>query len=151
MNLEKTLAIIPALNEAATIGNVVTTLRDQGLIHTRVVDNGSEDGTAEIAAQAGAEVLQEPVKGYGQACWRGLQAVTQDIEWILFCDADGSDDLSQLPELLAKCKTHDLILGNRRGTESGRQQLSPVQNFGKCERRLVLTGTRFHGASTPLC
>ncbi|MEM9484842.1 MAG: glycosyltransferase family 2 protein [Cyanobacteria bacterium P01_F01_bin.116] len=130
MNLDNTLVIIPALNEAATIGNVIKTLNGQGLYHIRVVDNGSQDGTAEIATQAGADVVVEPIKGYGQACWRGLQSVPRGIYWILFCDADGSDDLSQLPELFARREKYDLILGNRRGTETGRQQLNPVQNFG---------------------
>ncbi|MEM7796544.1 MAG: glycosyltransferase family 2 protein, partial [Cyanobacteria bacterium P01_C01_bin.118] len=130
MTLDNTIVIIPALNEAATIGNVVKTLRDQGLTHIRVVDNGSIDGTSPVAAQAGAEVVQEPIKGYGQACWRGLQSIPNTIEWILFCDADGSDDLSQLPELFARRHSHDLVLGNRRGTTAGRKQLSPVQNFG---------------------
>ena len=130
MNLKNTLVIIPALDEAATIGDVVKALKDQGLSHIRVVDNGSQDGTIAAATQAGAEVVQEAIKGYGQACWRGLQSVPSDIDWILFCDADGSDDLSQLSQFFAQRETHDLILGNRRGTESGRQQLSPVQNFG---------------------
>lgn len=130
MDLDNTLVIIPALNEAATIGNVVKQLRNHGLTHIRVVDNGSQDSTAKIAVQAGAEVVQEPIKGYGQACWQGLQAIPDTIEWILFCDADGSDDLSQLPDFFAQRETHDLILGNRRGTETGRKQLSPVQNFG---------------------
>ncbi|MGD1854719.1 MAG: glycosyltransferase family 2 protein [Leptolyngbyaceae cyanobacterium] len=130
MNLENTLVIIPALNEAATIGNVVKTLQNQGLTHIRVVDNGSQDGTAAVAIQAGAEVVQESIQGYGQACWRGLQSLPAEIEWILFCDADGSDDLSQLSEFFAQRDNHDLILGNRRGTATGQQQLSPVQNFG---------------------
>ncbi|MGD1860507.1 MAG: glycosyltransferase [Leptolyngbyaceae cyanobacterium] len=125
-----TLVIIPALNEAATVGTVVQQLRDLGLSRIRVVDNGSHDRTREVARQAGAEVIEEPVKGYGQACWRGLQAVEPEVEWILFCDADGSDDLAQLPELLAQRADYDFILGNRRGTTTGRQQLTPVQNFG---------------------
>lgn len=130
MNLDNTLVIIPALNEAATIGHVVKALQEQGLTHICVVDNGSCDGTAAVAIQSGARVVQEPVKGYGQACWRGLQSIPDHIEWILFCDADGSDDLSQLPEFFGRRDNYDLILGNRRGTESGRQQLSAVQNFG---------------------
>ncbi|WP_323363800.1 glycosyltransferase family 2 protein [Leptothoe sp. PORK10 BA2] len=147
MDLENTLVIIPALNEAATIGNVVKALLVQGLTHIRVVDNGSQDETAEIATQAGAEVILEPQKGYGQACWRGLQSVPKEIEWILFCDADGSDDLSQLPDFFAQRQQHDLILGNRRGTDQGRQQLSPVQNFGNWLSGTLIAwgwGYRFH-------
>ncbi|MEM6253498.1 MAG: glycosyltransferase family 2 protein [Cyanobacteria bacterium P01_D01_bin.156] len=147
MNLENTLVIIPALNEAATIGSVVKNLHQQGLTHIRVVDNGSIDGTSEAAIRAGAEVLQEPIKGYGQACWRGLQSIPNSIEWILFCDADGSDDLSQLPGFFAQRESYDLILGNRRGTETGRQQLSPVQNFGNWLSGSLIAlgwGYRFH-------
>ncbi|MBE7383349.1 MAG: glycosyltransferase family 2 protein [Leptolyngbya sp. SIO1E4] len=128
--LDDILVIIPALNEAATIGRVIQTLQTVGLSRIRVVDNGSRDRTPEIAADAGADVIYEPIKGYGQACWRGLQGVDSDIEWILFCDADGSDDLSQLPELLAQRADFDFILGNRRGTAAGRGNLTPVQNFG---------------------
>ncbi len=130
MDLENTVVIIPALNESASIGTVVKTLQNQGLTHIRVVDNGSQDNTAEIAMQAGAEVVSEPVKGYGQACWRGLQALPDGVEWILFCDADGSDDLAQLPEFFAQRDRYDLILGNRRGTAVGRQHLSPVHRCG---------------------
>ena len=147
MDLKNTLVIIPALNEATTIGNVVKSLRDQGLLHIRVVDNGSQDGTTEIAVQAGAEVVQEPTRGYGQACWRGLQSVPSEIEWILFCDADGSDDLSQLPDFFAQRQHNDLILGNRRGTDQGRQHLSPVQNFGNWLSGTLIAwawGYRFH-------
>ncbi|NEZ55780.1 glycosyltransferase family 2 protein [Adonisia turfae] len=147
MDLENTLVIIPALNESTTIGNVVKSLRNQGLSHIRVVDNGSQDGTADVAAQVGADVVQEHLKGYGQACWRGLQSVPEGIEWILFCDADGSDDVSQLPEFFAQRESYDLILGNRRGTESGRQQLSPVQNFGNGLSGTLIAwgwGYRFH-------
>ncbi|MEM9007849.1 MAG: glycosyltransferase family 2 protein, partial [Cyanobacteria bacterium P01_F01_bin.86] len=129
-SLDTILVIIPALNEEATIGTVIQELQAIGLSRIRVVDNGSHDRTARVAAGAGAEVIHEPVKGYGQACWSGLQAMAPDIEWILFCDADGSDDLSQLPELLAPRSDYDFILGNRRGTKAGRDHLTPVQNFG---------------------
>ncbi|MEO1591690.1 MAG: glycosyltransferase family 2 protein [Cyanobacteria bacterium J06632_22] len=130
MPLDNILTIIPALNEEATIGTVIQDLQDQGLSHIRVIDNGSQDNTAAIATAAGAQVLHEPTRGYGQACWSGLQNLPDTIDWILFCDADGSDDLSQLLEFLSKRENYDLILGNRRGTVMGRQQLTPVQRFG---------------------
>ncbi|MEO0458880.1 MAG: glycosyltransferase family 2 protein, partial [Cyanobacteria bacterium P01_A01_bin.114] len=124
------LVIMPARDEAETLAGVIRALQDQGLTRIRVVDNGSRDRTPEIAAQAGAEVISEPIPGYGQACWRGLQNLPPGVEWILFCDADGSDDLSQLPEFLARRADCDLILANRRGSAAGRSALSPVQNFG---------------------
>lgn len=129
-SLANILVIIPALNEETTLGSVIRELQAVGLSRIRVVDNGSHDRTPDVAADAGAEVIQEPIKGYGQACWRGMQDIEPSIEWILFCDADGSDNLSQLPDLLAQRHDYDFILGNRRGTAAGREQLTPVQNFG---------------------
>eukprot|EP01034_Spumella_vulgaris_P000493 gene493-659_t len=93
--------IIPALNEEATIGAVVAALRAQGLGRIRVVDNGSTDGTAAVAGLAGAAVLREPVPGYGRACWRGYRELGAEVRWVLFCDADGSDDLKDVTRLLA--------------------------------------------------
>ena len=74
-SLDQVLVLIPVMNEAATIGNVVRDLRSRGLSQIRVVDNGSRDRSVEIAEAAGAEVLREPIPGYGRACWRGLQAI----------------------------------------------------------------------------
>ncbi|MGB3789605.1 MAG: glycosyltransferase family 2 protein, partial [Phormidesmis sp.] len=128
---DSVLAIIPALNEAETISGVILELQTQGISQICVVDNGSGDRTPTIAAQSGANVITEPRQGYGQACWSGLQtAAAKRADWILFCDGDGSDDLSQLRELLALRAGHDLILGNRRGSAAGRSHLTPVQNFG---------------------
>ncbi|MEL6778682.1 MAG: glycosyltransferase family 2 protein [Cyanobacteria bacterium J06597_16] len=126
-----TLAIIPVLNEEETIGGVIKALQQQGLATICVVDNGSGDRTAAVAAQAGAQVVSEPRQGYGQACWTGLQTeAARRAEWILFCDGDGSDDLSELGELLAASTHADFVLGNRRGTAAGKAQLTPAQNFG---------------------
>ncbi|MEM9089579.1 MAG: glycosyltransferase family 2 protein [Cyanobacteria bacterium P01_F01_bin.53] len=129
--MENILVIIPVLNEEETIAGVIQGLQQQGLTTICVVDNGSNDRTPSIAAQAGAQVISEPRRGYGQACWSGLQSpAAAQAEWILFCDGDGSDDLSQLPELIVLTDNHDLILGNRRGSVAGRAQLTPAQNFG---------------------
>ncbi|WP_421654613.1 glycosyltransferase family 2 protein [Leptothermofonsia sp. ETS-13] len=130
LNLDRVFVIIPALNEEATIASVIQDLQSQGLTQIRVVDNGSTDRTCEKAQAAGAEVIQEPITGYGRACWRGLQHLPPEVDWILFCDGDGSDDLSQLPQFFAGCSQFDLILGDRRATEAGRAALTPVQNFG---------------------
>lgn len=140
--LNNTIVILPALNEAETIAGVIRDLQRHGLTNICVVDNGSDDRTAEIARQAGAQVVVEPRRGYGQACWSGLQSpMAARAEWILFCDGDGSDDLSQLPDLLALRDRHDLILGNRRGTVTGKAQLTPVQNFGNwLATRLIWLG-----------
>jgi glycosyltransferase involved in cell wall biosynthesis len=136
--LDAILVIIPVLNEEATIAQVIYSLQSIGLYHIRVVDNGSRDRSAEVAFKAGAEILHEPIAGYGRACWCGLQAMPDAIRWILFCDGDGSDDVSALNHFLSFCdgsieqqSQHcDLILGDRTATAAGRAALTPVQRFG---------------------
>lgn len=140
-----TLVIIPALNEEATIGAVVAGLRTQGFTHIRVVDNGSTDATAARAQAAGAEVVAEPRRGYGQACWTGLQNQPDETEWVLFCDADGSDDLADVPRLLRAAEKADFVLGSRRVTPQGRAMLTPVQNFGNwLATSLIALGWHHH-------
>ena len=129
-DLSNILVIIPVLNEEATIVGVIKGLQSYGLSKIRIVDNGSEDRSRALAKDAGAEVLYEPVSGYGQACWHGLQHISPEISWILFCDGDGSDDLSCLPEFFSLRDRYDLILGDRRGTSSGKAVMTPVQHFG---------------------
>ena len=78
-----------------------------------VVDNGSSDGSAEIARALGATVVVEPVRGFGSACWAGLQASRSDV--VCFMDADGSLDPLALPyvvELVARGDA-DLVLARR--------------------------------------
>lgn len=129
-SLDAVLAIIPVRNEAATIAAVIEGLQRQGVGWIRVVDNGSSDASAAIARRCGAEVLREPVPGYGRACWRGLRGLPQPIRWILFCDGDGSDDLAALGEWAPLMAGADLILGNRMATAAGQRRLTPVQRFG---------------------
>ena len=66
--------IIPALDEAAVIGEVVRAV-SRDLVHeVIVVDNGSRDGTGAVAKSAGATVIEEPQRGYGAACLAGARA-----------------------------------------------------------------------------
>ena len=129
-SLDNVLVIIPVRNEEVTIAAVIQDLQTFGLTKIRVVDNGSSDRSAEVAKEAGAEVLFESLAGYGQACWRGLQDIPVEIEWILFCDGDGSDDLSCLPKFFSLQNQYDLILGDRRATPEGKAVMTPVQHFG---------------------
>ncbi|MDJ0691903.1 MAG: glycosyltransferase family 2 protein [Xenococcaceae cyanobacterium MO_188.B32] len=124
------LTIIPVRNEEATIDRVIFSLQTYGLTKIRVVDNGSSDRSATLARQAGAEVLFEPIPGYGRACYCGLQNLPAEIDWILFCDGDGSDDFTCLPEFFRLRDRYDLILGDRRSTPQGKSAMTPVQNFG---------------------
>jgi glycosyltransferase involved in cell wall biosynthesis len=129
-NVANILVIIPVLNEEDTIAQVIDALHKKGLMNVRVVDNGSSDHSKVQALGAGAEIVDEPKSGYGQACWQGLQAIPEGIEWILFCDGDGSDDFSALPQLLEQRDHYDFMLGDRTATAAGRAVLTTVQKFG---------------------
>ena len=85
--------ILPALNEAAAVAWVLR--RMPAGYRAIVVDNGSTDHTAAIAAELGATVISEPVRGFGSACWAGLQAASDDI--VCFMDCDASLDPLALP------------------------------------------------------
>ena len=125
------LVVIPALNEEVTVADVVRNLRQQGFHRIRVIDNGSTDATAQRARAAGAEVLTEPRCGYGRACRRGLSNIPRGIAWVLFCDADGSDNFDDLGLMIAAAEHGaDLILTNRFTTKAGRQAMTRVQRFG---------------------
>ena len=107
--------VIPALNEEETIGAVVRSVPREIASEVIVVDNGSDDGTAERAREAGARVVSEPRRGYGRACRAGARAVADGCEIIVFLDGDGSD----CPELMnrlvepIRAGTHDFVIGSR--------------------------------------
>lgn len=106
--------IIPTHNEAQAIGRVLADLPPNLVTEVIVVDSNSTDGTAEIAARMGARVIQEPRRGYGQACLTGLAAAeTPDV--VVFLDGDYSDRPSELPILLAPITDGraDITLGSR--------------------------------------
>jgi glycosyltransferase involved in cell wall biosynthesis len=110
-------AVIPALDEAPAIGQVVDALSRQTympLSRVIVVDNGSTDGTAEIARRAGACVVREDRRGYGYACRAGIRAA-HDADIIVLLDGDAADDPHDLPRLLAPLLSGaaDLVVGSR--------------------------------------
>ena len=126
----RTVVVIPALNEEACLPGVIGKLRELGFNRIRVVDNGSRDRTAEVAKRCGAEVVSEPRRGYGQACWTGCENLPAQVEWILFCNADGSDDLEKAPTLLHAAEQAELILGTRTAGANGKDYLTTSQRFG---------------------
>lgn len=123
--------IIPALDEASSVGGVVRGLLRLPVRHVLVVDNASQDGTARAAEQAGALVISEPRRGYGSACLAGMRALPPDTDLVVFLDADGSDDpayLASLVEPITEGRA-DLVVGARRGAiETG--ALTPMQRVG---------------------
>lgn len=123
--------IVPALDEEAALPGMLSSLRAFGLARIRVVDNGSRDRTAHVAARLGAEVLTEPRRGYGAACWRGMADFDAETEWVLFCDADGSHDPGCLALLFAHAaRGADFILANRRSLPADRAAMTFAQNAG---------------------
>lgn len=126
---KKTLVIIPAHNEEECVGGVVRRLRERGFRRIRVVDNASTDRTADEARRAGAEVVFHSRAGYGLACWIGGLEVPDDIEWLLYVNADASDDLDALVRFAELAPDHDFLLGSRMDRETKRQMTLP-QRFG---------------------
>ena len=104
--------VLPVLDEAEAIPWVLA--RMPAGYAPIVVDNGSRDGSAAIAARLGARVVSEPMPGFGAACFAGLRAASDDL--VCFMDCDGSLDPAELPlvaEPVAAGRA-DLVLGRRR-------------------------------------
>jgi glycosyltransferase involved in cell wall biosynthesis len=106
--------IIPALNEAESIGIVVKSMPWTTIAECIVVDNGSTDGTADIAAAAGARVVHSP-RGFGAAMHAGSLAALKTSEILVFMDGDGADVITELYKLLVPVQRDeiDFAIGSR--------------------------------------
>jgi glycosyltransferase involved in cell wall biosynthesis len=104
--------VLPVLDEAAALPWVLGRMPDG--FRPLVVDNGSSDGSAEIARRLGARVVHEPRRGFGAACHTGLLAARS--ETVCFMDCDGSLDPAELPRVTDPIVRgeRDLVLGARR-------------------------------------
>lgn len=104
--------ILPCLDEAGALPWVLE--RMPSWARPIVVDNGSTDGSAEVAASLGALVVSEPRRGFGSAAHAGLLAASADL--VCFCDCDASMDPGQLERVVDPVRTGraDLMLGRRR-------------------------------------
>ncbi|WP_399475486.1 glycosyltransferase family 2 protein [Streptomyces sp. RLA2-12] len=104
--------ILPCLNEAEALPWVLA--RVPAGWRALVVDNGSTDGSAELARGLGATVVHETRRGFGAACHAGLRAATADI--VCFCDCDASLDPARLLPFVSEVRDGeaDLVLGRRR-------------------------------------
>lgn len=140
--------VIPAWNEAATIGGVIEEARGSlerafpGASEVIVVDNGSTDETAVRARHAGATVVSEARRGYGQACLTGIAASAKG-SLIIFMDGDGSDNPAEIPLLVAPILegTADLVIGSRElgVSEAGAHPWHAVMGTRLCVALMNLT------------
>jgi glycosyltransferase involved in cell wall biosynthesis len=103
--------VLPVLDEAEALPGVLGAM--PAGYRPIVVDNDSADGSGRIAASLGAEVVSEPRRGFGAACFAGLEAARTEV--VCFMDCDGSLDPGDLPRLVAELQSGaDLALGARR-------------------------------------
>jgi glycosyltransferase involved in cell wall biosynthesis len=109
--------VLPCLDEAGALPYVLGRMPEG--YRAIVVDNGSTDGSAVLAAELGALVVTEKRRGFGAACHAGLAAATAPV--VCFCDCDGSLDPLQLPRVAEPVLDgeSDLVLGRRRPVTSG--------------------------------
>ncbi|MEI1279769.1 glycosyltransferase family 2 protein [Leptospira venezuelensis] len=130
--------LIPALNEEETLPKVLDSLFRFGILPEQILilDNGSKDSTPAIAIDAGVILVQEPKKGYGAACLAGIHYLQErkiSPEFIVFMDADGSDDLNNLEDLFSvfsRDPNTNFVIGSRNLGYAEPGSLSFLQKFG---------------------
>lgn len=127
--------IIPAFNEEEAVGLVVRDIPKELVRHIVVVNNASSDRTSEEALKAGAIVVDQPRRGYGNACLKGIEKVAThhpppDI--VVFIDADHSDRPQQMTEVVAPIVTNDadFVIGSRALGDREEGSMMPQQVFG---------------------
>lgn len=132
LSVARAALIIPAYNEApviaATLGSIPAGLFELVI----VADNGSTDGTAKVAAAAGATVVRTPVRGYGAGCLAAIAALPPEINVVVFLQADGSEDATEAKILMQPLLEGraDLVLGSRTMGKAEPGSLLPHQEFG---------------------
>jgi len=107
--------VIPVLNEAASIAAVITEIPRDVVHEIIVVDGGSSDGTARIAAAAGARVIALGERGYGRACRAGGATATVDCGIIAFMDGDGADRGDLIARIVEPIRRdeYDFVIASR--------------------------------------
>ena len=129
--------IIPAYNEEKSIGLVLADIPRNLIREVIVCNNASTDQTADAARRGGATVLEQPQKGYGSACLKGIEylrqkAIAEQPDIVVFLDADYSDYPEDMPELVRPIldEDMDLVIGSRALGNMERGAMQPQQIFG---------------------
>jgi glycosyltransferase involved in cell wall biosynthesis len=127
--------VIPAYNEEKSVGRVISDIPKDIVRHIVVGNNGSTDNTAAVAKSEGSIVVNEEIKGYGNAClaalsWIADQAIHPDI--IVFMDGDYSDHPEQLIALVQPILENDyqLVIGSRALGKRDKNSMTVPQVFG---------------------
>ena len=127
--------IIPVYNEEGSIGLVIGDIPKEIVNEVVVVNNLSTDNSVEVAKQAGATVVTQDKRGYGNACLKGIEyvdakAVKPDI--LVFLDGDYSDHPEELPALLKPIieDDYDLVIGSRTTGSQEKGAMLPQAVFG---------------------
>lgn len=129
----KISVIIPAFNEENGIGQVLEAIPKDLIDEIIVVNNASTDNTEQIAKEASATVLKEPVSGYGRACLRGIEYLQQaPPDVVVFLDADYSDYPEEMINLVRPILSGDadFVIGSRALGNKEKGSMTPQQVFG---------------------
>jgi len=133
--MKKIVVIIPAFNEENAVGIVIREIPKHLVAEIIVVNNNSNDQTAQIAKEAGATVLNENRQGYGWACLKGIdyckqQNILPDI--VVFMDADHSDYPEEMSTVIKPIieQNFDMVIGSRALGKRERGSMTPQQIFG---------------------
>jgi len=131
---EKISVIIPVFNEYESIGKVLDAIPVSLVDEVVVVDNGSTDGSEEVARNHGATVIRETERGYGAACLKGITYLKDSgsPHILIFLDGDYSDYPEDMIQLVDKIRDgYDFVLGSRvLGVEAGQAKLSSHSILG---------------------
>ncbi|MCG8330527.1 MAG: glycosyltransferase family 2 protein [Chitinophagales bacterium] len=129
--------IIPAYNEETSIGLVLRDLPANYVREALVCNNASTDSTAVVAKEAGATVLDQPQKGYGSACLKGIEYLVnkpanEQPDIVVFLDGDYSDYPEELPNLIKPIleEGYDMVIGSRALGDMQKGAMMPQQIFG---------------------
>ncbi|HEU5186893.1 MAG TPA: glycosyltransferase [Candidatus Saccharimonadales bacterium] len=150
---QKVAAVIPCYNEAASIATVIAKfpkdlLAAQGLLlEIYVINNSSTDNTAQVAAKAGAIVINEPVKGKGNALRTGFKSLPKDIDYVVMLDGDDTYSPEEVLRVLEPLRSDfcDIVVGSRLG---GRIQNAAMSRLNYIGNKLFTGAVRiFYGAN----